>query len=273
MKKQALFSIVLSFFFSSICLAQFPGGIAIDAFFAKKPIATLDSADYRFTYQLRCVVDTTRLDDPLIQKFSLVVGKKYSFFHNGEQRSRPITKGSYPLVNSEGLGGTFVYKNYQSRKAEVITQVPGEDYLWTYEETIPGQQWMVCDEYRSINDYPCQKATTSYMGRDYMAWFTPDIPLSEGPWKFYGLPGIILEVSDSLGHYVFTCIEIITLDKKIPICRYDWKLQKARRTDIWKTMKRVHKDYEGYNRSLHPNIQQIFVGLPNELPYNPIELK
>ena len=255
------------------CVAQYPGGIAIDALFAGKPIATLDSADYRFIYQLRCVVDTTRPDDPLIQKLSLVVGKKYSFFHNGELRSRPITKGSWPLVNSEGLGGTFVYKNYQSRKAEVITQVPGDDYLWTYEEAFPAQQWTVCEEFRTINDYSCQKATTSYMGRDYTAWFTLDIPVPEGPWKFYGLPGMILEVSDLQGHYVFTCIEIISLDKREPICRYDWNLQKARRTDIWKTMRRVHKDYEGYKRSLHPNIQQIFVGLPDELPYNPIELE
>ena len=271
--KIAFVFVVLTCSFPFVCIAQYPGGIAIDSYFAKKPVATLDSADYRFTYQLRCVVDTTRPDDPLIQKLSLVVGKKYSFFHNGELRSRPITKGSWPLVNSEGLGGTFVYKNYLSKKAKVITQVPGDDYLWTYEEALPAQQWTVCEEFRIIKDYSCQKATTSYMGRDYTAWFTLDIPVPEGPWKFYGLPGMILEVSDLHGHYVFTCIEIISLDKREPICRYDWNLQKARRTDIWKTMRRVHKDYEGYKRSLHPNIQQIFVGLPDELPYNPIELE
>ena len=265
----------LAFSVSSFCLAQYPGGIAIDALFAGEATLMLDSADFRFTYSLRCVVDTTRPDDPLIQKLSLVVGKKYSFFHNGELRSRPITKGSWPLVNSEGLGGTFVYKDYQSRKAEVITQVPGDDYLWTYEEALPAQQWTVCEEFRIIKDYSCQKATTSYMGRDYTAWFTLGIPIPEGPWKFYGLPGMILEVSDSQGHYVFTCVEIISLDKKESICRYDWKLQKARRTDIWKTMKRVHKDLTEYNRSLHPNIPYIVVGRPehSELPYNPIELE
>ena len=39
-------------------------------------------------------------------------------------------------------------------------------------------------------------------------WFTPDIPVSEGPWKLHGLPGLILQAEDSEHWFSFVCIEI-----------------------------------------------------------------
>jgi len=58
------------------------------------------------------------------------------------------------------------------------------------------RDWVVTDETDTIFDYPCRKAKVSYAGRNYFAWFTPDIPVSDGPWKFHGLPGLILKVED-----------------------------------------------------------------------------
>lgn len=58
------------------------------------------------------------------------------------------------------------------------------------------RDWVVTDEIDTIFDYPCRKAKVSYAGRNYSAWFTPDIPVSDGPWKFQGLPGLILQVED-----------------------------------------------------------------------------
>ena len=274
MKKQALFSIVLSFFFSSICLAQFPGGIAIDAEL-HKPIEVIDSADYRFTYSLRCIVDTAHMDDPLIQKLTLIAGKKYSFFYNGERRELPRNAHAdgWSLVASEGLGATFIYKDYQRKIAEVMIAGCGVSYHWAYEESIPSQRWVLYGESRTINGYECHKATTSYMGRDYTAWFTLDIPIPEGPWKFYGLPGLIMEVGDSRNHYLFTCIEAVTLKIKEPICRYDWSIQKKKRTDIENIIKRIHNDYKDYlETTKDPGTKLLFFG-PTEIPYNPIELE
>lgn len=48
----------------------------------------------------------------------------------------------------------------------------------------------------SILDYKCIKATTRFRGRDYTAWVTKELPINDGPWKFYGLPGLILQIED-----------------------------------------------------------------------------
>jgi GLPGLI family protein len=56
--------------------------------------------------------------------------------------------------------------------------------------------WELHDETKSIANFLCQKATTHFRGRIYTAWFAQDIPVKFGPWKFHGLPGLILEVYD-----------------------------------------------------------------------------
>ncbi len=57
-------------------------------------------------------------------------------------------------------------------------------------------KWRLSTETKKIGRFLCQKATTHFRGRDYTAWFTPQIPVAFGPWKFRGLSGLILEVYD-----------------------------------------------------------------------------
>lgn len=73
-----------------------------------------------------------------------------------------------------------------------------------YTEPIPEFSWKLLEETKKIGGHECQKAECHYMGRTYVAWFAPDIPISDGPWKFCGLPGLVLEVSDLSNQYVFT---------------------------------------------------------------------
>lgn len=56
-------------------------------------------------------------------------------------------------------------------------------------------EWKLTQKRKSILGYDCQEATTEFRGRKYTAYFTPEVPVQNGPWKFHGLPGLILEVS------------------------------------------------------------------------------
>ncbi|MFZ1558862.1 MAG: GLPGLI family protein, partial [Saprospiraceae bacterium] len=52
------------------------------------------------------------------------------------------------------------------------------------------------------------KATTKYGGRKYLAWFTPEIPVMDGPYVFAGLPGLIVRIKDDQDFYIFEATEI-----------------------------------------------------------------
>lgn len=58
-------------------------------------------------------------------------------------------------------------------------------------------EWEIQEEFKNIGKLNSQKAIASFRGRNYTAWFTTEIPIEIGPWKFHGLPGLILEIVDS----------------------------------------------------------------------------
>lgn len=65
--------------------------------------------------------------------------------------------------------------------------------------------WQLLPEYKTILGYKTQKAKINFGGRVWNAWYALDIPITDGPYKFYGLPGLILEVGSTDREYVFTC--------------------------------------------------------------------
>lgn len=95
----------------------------------------------------------------------------------------------------------------------IIYKIPGKKQLVTYdnimnvnykyEENFNAFKWIISQEKSNILGYTCLKATTSFAGRTYEAWFTKEIPVSDGPYKFSGLPGLIVKVYDSKKDYVF----------------------------------------------------------------------
>src|SRR5690606_19858901 len=68
--------------------------------------------------------------------------------------------------------------------------------------------WNITQETKIIAGYKCIKATTNFRGRDWTAWFTPDIPVPVGPWKLRGLPGLIIEAVDSSNTYIYRAEKI-----------------------------------------------------------------
>lgn len=111
-------------------------------------------------------------------------------------------------------------------------------------ESIPIQKWEICTDTVSLAGYVCQKAICTFRGRKYEAWFTMDIPINSGPWKFRGLPGLILKVTDSKKEYSFECIKIEAFKNKIPIKMYDYKsYRKTERSELLKYQKMIHERY------------------------------
>ena len=69
------------------------------------------------------------------------------------------------------------------------------------------QKWKISPETKMIGNLKVQKATTSWGGRNWEAWFAAEIPFQEGPYKFNGLPGLIVEISDDKNNYQFKLVK------------------------------------------------------------------
>ena len=111
-----------------------------------------------------------------------------------------------------------------------------------YKEPYPLQQWRMGTETQTILGHRCQKATCHWRGRDFVAWFATDIPVKAGPWKFGGLPGLILKLQDTAGAYRFEAVQISS--KPYPIYKYDFKnYTRSTREKVWKQQKAFNENW------------------------------
>lgn len=79
-------------------------------------------------------------------------------------------------------------------------------FVW--EDSLPKFSWEVSNDTNMVNGLKVVAAYTKFKGRSYKAWYCPEIPVPDGPWKFYGLPGLILQVVDSKNEVKFTMQEL-----------------------------------------------------------------
>lgn len=102
------------------------------------------------------------------------------------------------IVNSDPIGYVY-FRDFQKQQLTYRT-VPSKliDAYVVTDVWIP-IDWKILNERKRIGKFNCRKAKGTFRGRDYTVWFTEEIPVSAGPWKLFGLPGLILEAVDSEG--------------------------------------------------------------------------
>ena len=146
-----------------------------------------------------------------------------------------------------------------------------------YTEPYPLQQWQMGTETQTILGHRCQKATCHWRGRDFVAWFAPDIPVKAGPWKFGGLPGLILKLQDTAGVYRFEAVQISS--KPYPIYKYDFKAYRAStREKVWKMQKTFNENWfkaADYHKASVDAAGNVVMGeaVSKFTPYDPLELE
>ncbi len=111
-----------------------------------------------------------------------------------------------------GITEETLYLQYSEN--EIIKINPVGTIQYAVKSTIPVIDWQVREETKTIGGYTCQKAEGTYAGRRYTVWFTPDLPISAGPWKLTGLPGVILEAGDDREEVFFLFKQISEAEEK-----------------------------------------------------------
>ena len=187
---------------------------------AREPV--LDRAHMKCLYRYVYTFDTLKnelRDDLLILQIGKEVSKCYSYYTfqcdslrrtpDGEKVwselfRRAIEKdgiyGDFPHVRMS----TYVYKNYPTGQMTITDRISSQGYR--YADSLHAQTWTMGDSTREVLGYTCQQATADFRGRHWTAWFATDIPISDGPWKLGGLPGLILEAYDEGQQHVFTAV-------------------------------------------------------------------
>ena len=112
-----------------------------------------------------------------------------------DRRSLPKTKLYYTIV-----------KEYPENQM-IFRDSFGQSYLY-FTKDLERFEWKLIEEQKEILGYSCRKATTKFAGREYVAWYTTDISVPDGPYKFQGLPGLILSVYDNNKQFQFTVSSI-----------------------------------------------------------------
>lgn len=77
--------------------------------------------------------------------------------------------------------------------------------------------WVISEDTISIGGIVCQKAETNFGNRRWIAWFAPSIPINDGPYKFNGLPGLILKVYDTQNYWNFDLASILNINRELKI--------------------------------------------------------
>lgn len=157
---------------------------------------------------------------------------EYKLYFNAEKSKYVANRGAKGRLNK--VGETVLTKNNFSEVTSVNKKIftyfideEGDVFLqnWknntlvfreiqqhypliVHEPNLPKIKWKLSTETKKIGKFNCQKATTTFRGRKYEAWFTPEIPVPSGPWKLHGLPGLILEAQDESKTYVYNFVDI-----------------------------------------------------------------
>ena len=131
-----------------------------------------------------------------------------------------------------------IYRNLEQGKFTTYSTVMGTHYLITEDISIP--DWTIYeDSTLTVLGMECKKATTNFRGRYWEVWYTEDIPISQGPWKLCGLPGMILKANCPK----FMLIEAISIKNKNldPVTFYNYLNYKYAPIDRMEYLKKVHK--------------------------------
>lgn len=109
----------------------------------------------------------------------------------------------------------YVTKDF-AKSASTTYDKAGMGRYGFYEEPFSEIDWVIsADSTKMILDYSCIMAQADYHGREWSVWFTPEIPIQDGPWKLCGLPGLIMEATETSGQHGFTATGIETSTQTI----------------------------------------------------------
>ncbi len=222
-------------------------GIIVLALFIQNIFAQTN----RFVYQVTMKPNASNKTEIKTENAYLDISSEKSLFYSENRCKRDSImqksfqsgggRGNISRDQMENLRSNI---NYSVEKDKVNQKIFFKDRLgrdnYSYEED-RSIAWKILPETMKIGEYKVQKAETDFGGRKWTAWFTTDLPYQDGPYKFGGLPGLIVKVEDSQGDYSFDLMKNYKIDE-FPTLNQFGNTIKVKRKDFVKQQEKFKTD-------------------------------
>ena len=255
------------FLFIALFSALFPAFVMGQ--FSYRPVGDkqiLEPINLKVIYDFHFVRDTVK-KEIYEDRYTLEIGTNYAKFHSvfadrvdsvmtyphlfgTENRTRGHSSGINPRLwmksNQRENYDAYFWNYPKAGMLHVTDRISYRNYV--YSENIPQIAWKVEDSTQIILGYLNQKATASFRGREWVVWFTLELPYSFGPWKLFGLPGLIVKAETADGYFSYTMVGIEKPKTEEYIYTFKSAEIKATRQDILRLKRRSWEDPIGLGR-------------------------
>lgn len=147
---------------------------------------------------------STFLDAPMEERIAINSNSTLS----ADQRSKQLLSLNASIVQY------IVHKDFQTKKT-IMSEVMSKTNVGYECGLMDSEGWHIQEDTTTISGYMSQKATRSFGGREWTAWYAPEIPISDGPHKFAGLPGLITKLSSDDKEYSYQLLGFMKEKKRI----------------------------------------------------------
>lgn len=189
----------------------------------------------------------------------LITAGLKQYKETGNTSAVPRKNGNMYVFKSIPQGETTVYDSYGLMEKGYYTEPYGEI------------EWQIGDSVKSVLGYECQMAEADYHGRHWTVWFTAEIPLQDGPWKLCGLPGLIMEATESTGQHSFTAKGIEKSNEEMYPIYQPKTYDRMKRIDMLRAYAASRKSEGSYTRALitdTPDGSQVDMPTPKQTKEN-----
>lgn len=204
----------------------------------------------RFVYQVTMKPDASDKNDVKTENSYLDISPEKSVFYSENRIKRDsiiqstMKSGGARGFNRDQMENLRSIINYSIEKDKKNQKTIFKDRIgrdvYTYEED-RSLNWKILPETTKIGEYKVQKAETDFGGRKWTAWFTTDLPYQDGPYKFGGLPGLIIKAEDDKGEYSFDLMKNYKI-ADFPTLNQFGNTIKVKRADYVKQQKKFMED-------------------------------
>ena len=226
-------------------------------------IGLTNAQTHRFFYELKFKQDSTQAE-PLKSFMVLDINPENTKYYdyvflekdsiNKANQSKDVNWTKHiPITRKKNSNENLNFKAIDFQ----IYSYPTEDLI----------KWNLSNETKQLTGFTVQKATTNFGGRKWTAWFTKEIPFSEGPYKFKGLPGLIVAIEDSQKQYSFSLIKSKKLAETYDTSNF-LEVRYGRKPLPVSEKIYLKKAMEFYNDPLHEDRENLRNGTTKSVDFN-----